>query len=488
MRFRLLVIPILLVVPCLGARPAAAGDLAVRNADFATWQDGLPVHWTRSVGARSAGSPATPSVIEQREQGGVALAGDADTRVWHLLSQTMNTPPSAYVELRFRARALGLQRARDQFGSCYVGLILRGADGKPRTFQVADVRHRAWQERVVRMRLPTKATRVDVAMFLSQSGRLEVQSVSLHTLGPDDAFDVLVSEMDRHYSHFHLNGIDWKALTAKHATAARAARTPAAFIDAIRPMLAALEDGHVWIQAPDGTRSWPHTPRVEPNFDVRVLMSRLEGGTQVVRSVLSGRTPEGFGYLALGTMQLDETQYAAVEAALRSHFDTPGIILDLRVNAGGQETWGQRLCGLLARSRVHYASQQMRSGPAHDDLAAAGTRHVTPAAQGRYAGPVVALIGPGCVSSGEGMAMMLKAMPGIPLVGLPTRGSSGNPQPVTLPNRVTVWFSRWVSQLPDGTPIERRGVPPDITVKHVPGKDAALDEAVKILKAKAGKR
>ena len=39
---------------------------------------------------------------------------------------------------------------------------------------------------------------------------------------------------------------------------------------------------------------------------------------------------------------------------------------------------------------------------------------------------VVCIIGPGCVSSGEGFAKMLAALPHVTLVGEPTRGSSGS--------------------------------------------------------------
>jgi C-terminal processing protease CtpA/Prc len=68
------------------------------------------------------------------------------------------------------------------------------------------------------------------------------------------------------------------------------------------------------------------------------------------------------------------------------------------------------------------------------------------------------------VSSGEGMAKMLRTRPNTRFVGQPTRGASGYPQPVPLPNGVEVWFSRWQDALPDGTLTEGRGVPPDVVV------------------------
>ena len=79
--------------------------------------------------------------------------------------------------------------------------------------------------------------------------------------------------------------------------------------------------------------------------------------------------------------------------------------------------------------------------------------------------------------------MMMKAIPHVTLVGQPTRGASGNPQPVKLSNGVQVFFSRWVDLLPDETPIEGVGVSPDHLVQHVRtgGRDPTLEAAIKML-------
>ena len=77
-------------------------------------------------------------------------------------------------------------------------------------------------------------------------------------------------------------------------------------------------------------------------------------------------------------------------------------------------------------------------------------------------------------------------IPGVTLLGSATRGSSGNPQPVDLPNGVTVHFSRWVDELPDGTPLEGRGVPPDREVPFDSTRDRPLEEAIRLLDAAVG--
>ncbi len=477
----------LLLLPLLIPESASAEELALANRGFALWKGDLPVGWTRSEGAKNGNSASTTSITRLAD-GGVSLAGNAGTHHWSMLGQRVDVRAGDVIELAFTARATGLKLDRGQFGSSYVGFVLRDTDGKPNGFAIEDVRSATWRGERIFLRVPESAASVEVALFLSMSGRLEVRSVEARRLGPEASFDVLAASMDRHYSFFAPHGIDWKALCAKHAAEARKAKTPEAFIDAVRPLLASLKDGHVWIDPPDGTRIPTWKPTVDYNFDLKQLLPQLSNLNQVIRNVLTARTTDGFGYFALGTMDGTSAEYDTVETAFRGLFDAPGLVIDLRMNGGGQEVWGQRLLRFLTKTRVLYGRALRRGGPAHDDLVPAGDRYLLPSKAGHYTGPAVVLIGPGCVSSGEGMAMMLKALPKATLVGLPTRGSSGNPQPLHLPNGVTIWYSRWISKLPDGTPLERKGVAPDVRIEAIKGANPSMDEALKILKAKTAGR
>ena len=79
---------------------------------------------------------------------------------------------------------------------------------------------------------------------------------------------------------------------------------------------------------------------------------------------------------------------------------------------------------------------------------------------------------------------MMKCFPHVTMIGQNTRGASGNPAPITLPNGVDVWYSRWMSLLPDGTPIEDVGIEPDIRVKHEGKGDPTFERAIEHLKKK----
>lgn len=179
-----------------------------------------------------------------------------------------------------------------------------------------------------------------------------------------------------------------------------------------------------------------------------------------------GATDGGFGYVAVTTLEGKDGDFEELEGAVADMLSLPGLLVDLRRNNGGDERRALRIAGLPARETIVYARSLVRSGPRHADLTEGRARYLELAPGGGYDGPIVVLIGPGCISSGEAFAMMLKALPNARLVGLPTRGASGNPAAVTLPNGVTVYYSRWISLLPDGTPIELTGVQPDIRVEN----------------------
>jgi C-terminal processing protease CtpA/Prc len=129
-----------------------------------------------------------------------------------------------------------------------------------------------------------------------------------------------------------------------------------------------------------------------------------------------------------------------------------------------------------------------RNGPGHDDFTPAYDR-VLKAVDKPYVKPVVCLIGPRAVSSGEGFVQMMQCLPHVTTVGARTRGSSGNPAAFALPGMdVTVWYSRWVDLLPDGTPVEGKGMAPTVAVDAPAAayrdRDPPWEKAVELLRGK----
>ena len=84
---------------------------------------------------------------------------------------------------------------------------------------------------------------------------------------------------------------------------------------------------------------------------------------------------------------------------------------------------------------------------------------------------------------------MMRCLPQVTIVGLPTRGASGNPIPFRLSRTgITVYFSGWVDMLPDGQSIEGVGIAPDTRVEAVETSyataDPTLEKGLEVLRAK----
>jgi len=300
-------------------------------------------------------------------------------------------------------------------------------------------------------------------------------------------FAVLVDNLRNHYIFSSLKGIDWDELSARYRDEAQSARTVEAFAAAIRGMLAELEDIHVWIEMPDGQSVQPYSSGYRANFSHQAVAEKLDSLKRFGRLGFTGRTAEGFGVVVIdGLPPEDDDLYEQLIEATTAMFDAPGFLVDLRSNGGGAEPRARQIAGLFADKRTLYARSKVRFGPNVDEFRDSPPRYLAPARAEPFTRPVVCLVGPGCVSSGEGFALMMKATDHVTLVGQPTRGASGNPHPVTLSNGLKVWFSRWVSMEPDGTPIEGRGILPNVKVEHVGAGDLTFDKAVEMLREETG--
>ena len=470
------------------AAPAAAQEL-LEHGNLAEFGREAPVGWVTFQGAGTAKSPR--SRCEHLLGGGVALAGNATTRAWTALRHPFDAVPGRAYRLRFEARALGLRREAGQFGDHYVALLFEDARGRRLDWKVMPVDAPEWEVQEDYAVAPEGTTAACALLFLSTTGRLEVRTVSCQAAATDPAscFDVLVARMDRTYSYFAHREIDWKALTGRYRERAAAAADVDEFVEVIREMLLFLADEHVWIDCPDGRRLQPYATVQVPNANAAAYRATLKDVRPVGRLGAAARTADGFGYLVVASMDATPDQFAPLVAAFDGILDAPGLILDLRGNSGGAEANGWAIASAFVTAPTPYAKRKRRAGPAHTDFTDLSTSVLPPRPEGqpRYDRPVVVLIGPGCVSSGEGMALMLEACPNVTLVGQPTRGSSGDPRPIALPNGVRVWASTWVAMDAKGEVIEGAGVAPDIEVVHTPEGDPTFDRAVALLRGRVKK-
>lgn len=482
-------VALLLLLLAVGRTPCAEGAGLLENPDFGAWKDDLPAGWTVSVGATDGDGPlAEVSEVSRGPGGGLRLAGTATTRQWRLVTQPLGLPGGTVLRFTCEARVQGLQREAGQRRNAYVGLGWWKEAGGPLAGLVAEHALReAWTpiDEVLRV---TEGQRAGPAVFLSMTGALEVRGVGLEAVPREGAYDLLVAQVARHYSFLAqkgpgLPGGSWAAHAAALSERGRAAGDEDALVAVLRELLAPLADLHVTIRRPDGRIVPTHVPATRFNVDLKSLRKALGEITTAGRAGFVASLDGEIGYVAVTSLQGPATDHAKLRTLLQGLFAKRALVIDLRGNGGGDEARALALVGLLTDQARPYARRRVRNGPEPRDLSPGEEALLLPVPVERaFRGPIAVLLGPGCVSSGEGMAQMLDALPNVRTLGQPTLGASGNPAPVPLPGGVDVWISRWVDEQMDGTGLEGRGVQPDVRVAHEGPGDPTLAAGLAELK------
>ncbi len=330
--------------------------------------------------------------------------------------------------------------------------------------------------------------------FKTAADEASASSVVLATEVNKTALTDLMEAVASRYSYRDRVVRDWPALWDQHRTGIVGSRSRAAFARECARVLAEAQDLHVSILVGDiegwNVRFSTARRRVAPNVDPNTIADIVPGFARVDERVQWGHYPDGFLYLCV--CECSEAATGAARKVLRdvqAEGWVRGVVLDVRLNAGGDEVAAQGLAGVFLQESRVYAKNRYRDSTMEDGWGPVYSRVVEPAdPKDRMALPVAVLTGPYCMSSCESLVMMLKGAPRAVVVGASTFGSSGNPKPVKLGNGVTVFLSSWEDLSPAGGAIEGVGVAPDVEVRTESGDfqtaDPVLERALQELRKK----
>ena len=134
--------------------------------------------------------------------------------------------------------------------------------------------------------------------------------------------------------------------------------------------------------------------------------SWLDIKPQISSDALTSRIlPGGYTYLALYDESYEVYQpfKAAMLAAISN--DTPGIVLDLRYNSGGDDNLASCFAGWFAKEPVFYEYATTYDPGLHNMTII--SEACTQPRPRTYTGPVVVMVSPDTISSGEGVPMIM---------------------------------------------------------------------------------
>jgi len=280
-----------------------------------------------------------------------------------------------------------------------------------------------------------------------------------------------VRSLSRREAARHDFGEDWPASRYDATDAPAARRLTLSRGGATRELEVAPET------APPPGRRRPASLAIERRRDATVL--RLRSLQEVI-------PPASLDQLAAAVFPTEQS-------------GVPGLVVDLRDNAGGYENQARALVGRLtahpvvgARLRVrlgprsrseHGAWQALVADPAMPGWSSLQDVTAAPHAARDFPARIAVVIDAGCRSSCETLALLLRAL-GARLFGATTGGSSGAPITFTMPwSKAQVTIPVWELFDLDGHPVEGRGVAPDEPVEPtaadlIEGRDRPLELAV----------
>ncbi|MBL8880236.1 MAG: hypothetical protein JNG88_14050 [Phycisphaerales bacterium] len=303
------------------------------------------------------------------------------------------------------------------------------------------------------------------------------------------AAENLRKAIDEQYSYKELRKVDWARRFTEHQQKLETAASASGFARAAADLLSAANDPHISIRVNGFTLGTYRGKSAQPNFNGRLLSTLITDLQDPNECVLTG-TVSDIPYLLISTW--GPADAAMLEPAfdfIREHADAPAMIVDVRVNGGGDETLAQQVAGCFVDKPGVYSKNCYRDAKSPSGFGKTFDRTISPNKdRAAFKGRVAVLMGPTNMSSNESFLLMMRVSPRCKLIGERSFGSSGNPKPHELGNGVTVLLPSWKDMLPDGKVLEGKGVEPDIKVAAKPEdfakSDPVLEAAVKELRNK----
>lgn len=137
------------------------------------------------------------------------------------------------------------------------------------------------------------------------------------------------------------------------------------------------------------------------------------------------------------------------------------LILDIRINGGGFDRLGMSIANRFCESERLAFTKEARNG---DGFTPTQRYFLTPGHRDAFTKPVYVLTSARTASAGDVLALCMRALPNVTIVGEPTTGILSDNLAKHLPNGWTTSLSNEIYRAPDGSVFEGSGVPVDVAV------------------------
>ncbi|MGL1922019.1 MAG: S41 family peptidase [Hyphomicrobiales bacterium] len=293
---------------------------------------------------------------------------------------------------------------------------------------------------------------------------------------PINTFETYWQSFDENYPFFELRGVDWQKAYDTFRPQVTASTTDQELFDIIQKMITPLGDGHVAIISTVGEflavklPDWAEGLEEEDMPAMAMLAPEtkmIDGYKSVVNDALIyGKLREDVGYLNILTFDglIDENGDSTVlkngiAQVLEALKDTKTIVIDTRINFGGDDTAGLLIAGQFTDKSQKVFKKSVWVDGAFEHIA---DFELIPTAKTAYKGKVYLLTSRLTISAAETFALAMTQLPNVSLVGEPTNGMLSDKSFMALPNGWIGTISNEQYLSANDELFEAKGVPVDI--------------------------
>ncbi len=311
---------------------------------------------------------------------------------------------------------------------------------------------------------------------------------------PENNFEILYNDFKVHYALFGVRGIDWDELYTQYRPRVTAQTSDQELWTILTELIKELDDGHTFLY--DGDKFGFYSSADDPDattgdeYSLELLESKY-----LERPLIHQTEDEEFsyskvkdldiGYIYLGSM--DDQDPAWIDLVLGELKQHKALILDIRDNGGGTDSFSARVAGAFADGEHFVYTVQNRNGPGYNDFEAPRKFFTKKEGNESFRKPVMILTDINDASATEIFLLHMKAFEDVVQVGDVTGGDfSDSSSRRFLPNGWEYQYSVQKYLLPDGTSLDGVGHIPDVFIKNTvadiqASQDKVFEKALQVL-------
>lgn len=327
---------------------------------------------------------------------------------------------------------------------------------------------------------------------------------------PVKNFETLWKKFDDHYAFFDQKTFTWDAIHKRYGGQINNNTSNDTLFSICSRMLGELKDGHVTLSKKNKYFNAGRSNNFYTEFPKRDLIRSLIqvtdsnltkfGFTNLTKIYRSASTnsvlielskASNYGYIRINAMEgMSRHKLKSVLKLAVKHFDSSkGIIIDVRFNGGGEDTYSYQIAGSFTdKKRIgHYKCTRKTSG--HNDFTKLETWYLKPKGSRQILMPIIILTSNASASATDVFVLAMRQLPYVTIIGDNTFGVFSDMYESKLPNGWEFSLSHQKYFSVDMKCYEGIGITPDIHLLNSTNdinqrKDPLFYKAIEILNEK----